>query len=393
MLGARKTLYVALACMLGATVTLTGCNKEQKAGAMQQMPPTVVTVVTMKPQPIEITTRLTGRTNAYYTSEIRPQVSGVLLKRYFQEGQMVKAGEPLYLIDPAPYEAQLKTAQATLATAKANLTKAAADAKRSSELLKVQAVSKQSDDAMQAAYLSAKAAVKSGEAAVKTAQINLTYTKVESPITGTVSRSEFTEGALLQAYQTNALTTVTQMDPMYVDVTQTAEDLLRFKREIAAGTLKTDKDGAATVRISFGDNTEYELPGKLTFTGAIVDESTGTVHLRAVIPNPKGELLPGMFVRATVVEGQRPEGFLVPMQSVMRDSRSRPYVYVIDADNKVTQRYITINQTIGTSWVVDSGIKAGDKVMFSGFQHTRPGATVKTQELDPQTLADAKPLF
>ncbi len=395
----RNSLYVALSCALGAALLMTGCQQEANssgAGApavAQQMPPAQVKVVTVKPAPTPIQTELSGRTSAYYVADVRPQVNGILQKRLFTEGQEVKAGEPLYQIDPAEYEAQLKSAQATLAQARATLSQASADAKRSSELLKVKAVSKQSDDAAQAAYKTAVAAVKAGEAAVTTAKINLDYTKVRSPISGRVSRSEFTEGALLTAYQATALTNVQQLDPIYVDVTQTADDLLRFRREIADGTLKTNADGSADVTLTLSDGTVYPQKGKLTFTGAEVEESTGSVKLRAVFPNPERMLLPGMYVRALLLEGTRPEGILVHMQSVMRDARGNPYVYVVNADNKVEVREIKTEQTIGTYWLVNSGLKAGDRVMFEGFQSTAPGRTVNPTELDPKTIPEGKPLF
>ena len=221
------------------------------------MPPQEVVVVTAKAEPLHIATVLTGRTNSYTVAEVRPQVNGILQKRLFKEGQEVKAGDPLYQIDPAIYEAQLKSSEASLAQARAQLTQASADAKRSRELVKTNAVSKQSDDAAQAAMKTAQAAVKAAEAAVLTAKINLDYTKVRSPISGRVSRSEFTEGALLSAYQTTALTTVQQLDPIYVDVTQTADDMLRIQREIAAGTLKTDTQGAAEVELILSDGSKY----------------------------------------------------------------------------------------------------------------------------------------
>ena len=235
MLFTQKSIHAAAVLAIGAAALATGAvipaaQAAEGAAQAQGRPPVEVVVVTVKPEAVQIDSVLTGRTSAYNVSEIRPQVNGILQKRLFTEGQEVKAGDQLYQIDPALYDAQLKTAQATLAQARASLTKAVADAKRSSELVKVKAVSKQSDDAAQAALRTAQASVKSGEAAVLTAQINVDYTKVRSPISGRVSRSEFTEGALLSAYQSQALTTVQQLDPIYVDVTQTAEDLLRMQR-------------------------------------------------------------------------------------------------------------------------------------------------------------------
>ncbi len=392
----RKTLYVALVCAVSATAALTGCKEQGAAGtaaAAREMPPTEVKVVTAKAQPIEIETVLTGRTNAYYVAEVRPQVNGILKKRLFTEGQEVKAGDQLYQIDPAEYEAALKSAEASLAQARATLVQAQADAKRSKALLKVNAVSKQADDAAQAALKTAQASVKAGEAAVVSAKINLDYTKVRSPISGRIARSEFTEGALLSAYQTAALTNVQQLDPIYVDVTQTAEELLRYKREIEQGTLKVNPDGSAPVKLTFADGTTYAQEGKLTFTDVQVDETTGSVRLRAVFPNPNQDLLPGMYVRAKLTEGTRPDGILLHMQSVMRDTRGNAYVYIVTPDNKVEQRMVSVSQTIGTYWLVDSGVKAGERVMYEGFQRTKPGATVNAKEFDPKTLPEPKPIF
>lgn len=397
MLLQQKMLTVALIGALGATLMLTGCKNEgaaQGAGAApRQMPPAVVKVITVKASDHAIDSVLTGRTSAYYVAEVRPQVSGILQKRLFKEGAEVKAGEALYQIDPATYEANLKSAEATLAQARASLVKARADAVRSAELVKVKAVSEQSDDAAQAALKSAEAAVQAGEAAVLTAKINLDYTKVRSPISGRVSRSEVTEGALLSGYQAQTLTTVQQLDPIYVDVTQTAEDMLRLRRELASGALKGDKDGNASVTLMLPDGTTYAETGKLTFTDAQVEESTGSVKLRAVFPNPKRELLPGMYVRATLVEGVRPESIVVNMQCVMRDTKGNAYVYVVTPENKIERRDITVSRTTGTQWLVDSGLKEGERVVFEGFQRTAPGAVVNAQEWDPASLPEGKPLF
>lgn len=402
MLLTKKSLSAAVALALGAAVLATGGDMNAVIGAAQaadapaaaQAAPAVeVVVATVKAQDVRIDTQLTGRTTAYNVSDVRPQVNGILQKRLFTEGQEVKAGDPLYQIDPAIYEAQLKSAEASLAQARATLTQASADARRSRELVKTNAVSKQADDAAQAALKTAQAAVKSAEAAVLTARINLDYTKVRSPIDGRVARSEFTEGALLTAYQASKLTTVQQLDPIYVDVTQTADDLMRIRREIAAGVMKTDEAGAAAVDLILSDGTKYGQQGKLTFTDVQVEETTGAVKLRAVFPNPNRELLPGMFVRATLSEGILPGGVIVHMQSVMRDMRGQAYVYVVDAENKVEQRFIKVDRTQGTYWVVSDGLKAGDRVMYEGFQRVRPGAVVNAKELDEKSIPQGKPLF
>lgn len=395
MLLPRKMMVAALACALGATTMLSGCKEDaaQGAGAARQMPPAQVKVMTLAGQDFALSTELNGRTSAYHVAEVRPQVNGILQKRLFEEGSEVKAGQALYQIDPATYEANLQSAQATLTQAEADLVRAKADAKRSAELVKVNAVSKQSDDSAQAALKTAQAAVLSARAAVTTAKINLDYTKVRSPISGRVSRSEFTEGALLSGYQTQQLTTVQQLDPIYVDVTQTAEDLMRIKRDIASGVLKTDKEGNAPVTLKMADGSVYQHAGKLTFTDAQVEESTGMVKLRAVFPNPERDLLPGMYVRATLAEGIRPDAVVLHMQCVMRDERGNAYVYVVTPENKVERRNVTVTRTEGTKWLVDSGLKSGERVIFEGFQRTAPGATVEPVEVQESDLPAANPLF
>ena len=398
MLSTRKTITRALMCALASTTALTGCKdgaQQGQAAAQRQMPPTEVTYVTAKTSDQALETTLTGRTSAYYEAEVRPQVNGVLVKKLFKDGSEVKAGQQLYQIDDAPYVAALKSAEASLAQAQANLVKARADAKRSAELVKINAVSKQSDDAAQAALKAAVANQKAAEAAVTTAKVNLQYTKVLSPISGRISRSEFTEGALMSAYQAAPLTRVQQLDPIYVDVSQKADDLMRIQREIASGVLKSGDKETARVKLIFDDGTVYAHEGELTFTDVTVNESTGMVNLRAVFPNPDKALLPGLYVRAAIVEGVRPDSILIPMQSVIRDAKGDATVYVIDGENKVAVRKIVANRTVGTNWLVESGLKAGDRVLFEGFQRIRAGATVSPKEADASKMLDktGKPLY
>lgn len=392
----RKTTLAAMLCPLAAALLLTGCGDKgaasSQAGAKPR--PTEVTYVEAKAGENLVATELSGRTNAYYEAEIRPQVNGILQKRLFTEGADVKAGQQLYQIDPSTYEASLKSAQASLAEAQATLVRARADAKRSSALVKINAVSKQSDDSAQAALKSAEAAVKSAEAAVSTARINLQYTKVLSPISGRVGRSDFTAGALMTAYQSTPLTTVQQLDPIYVDVTQTAEEVLRYKREIAAGTMKTDAEGNARVTLKLSDGTPYPHEGKLTFKDVTADESTGTVKLRAVFPNPERDLLPGLFVRATINEGLLPNTFRISQQCVRFDVRGNPYVFVIDKDSKIASKNVKTVRSDGTSWVI-TGLADGDRVVFEGFQRVAVGQQVSAKKADnADNLAEnGKPLF
>lgn len=398
MLSTRKTLTIALMCALASTTMMTGCKEDAaqgQAAAQVQMPPTEVMFVTAKTGDQTLETVLSGRISAYYEAEVRPQVNGILQKKLFKDGAEVKAGEQLYQIDDAPYLAAVKSAEAAVAQAQATLAKASADAKRSAELLKVKAVSKQSDDAAQAALKSARAGLKASQAQLANAKINLTYTKVLSPISGRISRSEFTEGALMNAYQAQPLTRVQQLDPIYVDVTQTADDLMRIRRDIASGALKTDKDGNARVVLKYDDGTTFEHEGRLTFTDVTVNETTGTVNLRAVFPNPDKVLLPGLYVRAQLIEGIRPDSIVLPMQCVMRDAKGDATVYVIGEGNKIEVRPVVATRTIGTNWLIDSGLKNGERIVFQGFQRIHPGAVVAPKEMDmSKSIAQTgKPLY
>lgn len=356
------------------------------------MPPQEVLTVVVQTKDLTVNTVLNGRTSAYYEAEVRPQVSGILQKRLFKEGSEVKAGEVLYQIDPKPYEVAVKSAEASLAQADAVLTKAKADAKRASELVKVNAISIQDNDAVQAQLKTAYAQQAAARAALENARINLGYTKVESPISGRISRSEFTEGALLQAYQPLKLTSVQQLDPIYVDVTQSADDMSRIRNEIKSGALTADEQGNARVTLKFADGTVYPFEGKLAFTDAQVEESTGSVKLRAIFPNPDRELLPGMYVRAGLIEGVRPQGIAISMQCVMRDAKGNAYVYVVAPDNKVEKRDVVATRTSGTDWIVSSGLKAGERVVFEGFQRIKPGSQVVAKDVDPSAIK-ANPVF
>ncbi len=350
--------YAALAMSVVAAISLAGC-KEQ-AAAVQSGPQEVGVVMVETSSPI-ITTELSGRTSAYQVAEVRPQISGIIQKRIFTEGQMVKEGEQLYQIDPALYEAAYEEAVANYELARAN-------ARRSAQLVKVNAVSKQDNDAAQAQ-------MKTARAAMKTAKTNLDYTKVQSPISGRVGRSEVTPGALVNAYQT-FMTTVQQLDPIYVDVRQTSSEMLRLKHEIAAGKVKANKDGAMEVTLLMEDGSVYPQKGKLTFTGEEVDEGTGMVNLRAIFPNPDGDLLPGMFVRARLEEGARPDSVVISQRCVMRDPKGQAYVYVVTPENTIEQRNVTANRVIGNNWLIESGLKAGEKVVIDGIGKVRIGAKV-----------------
>lgn len=373
-----RTTNVLMVAGLAATA-LTGCldkgGNQQQAAAAPQAVQVVVQQVELSDAVIR--TEAPGRATAYQVAEVRPQVSGILQKRLFEEGAMVKEGQSLYRIDPALYKAQVASAKAALLQAQANLASTKADAKRSAELVKINAVSQSANDQAQAAYKVAVANVEAAKASLDTARINLEYTEVKSPISGRVSLSEVTPGALVTANQTNRLTVVQQLDPIYVDVTQSVNELSKLREQAASGLLKVNKDGTADVQLVLDNDKIYEHLGRLTFKDALVDESTGTVRVRAVFDNPDGDLLPGMFVRARLIDGVRENVVKIDQRATMRRTTGDPYVYVVNAENKVESRDIQLGGTEGTQWIVNAGLKEGDKVIVEGLQRVRPGALVQ----------------
>ena len=339
-----------------------------------------VNVVTVEPHPVQVQEQISGRTVSYRIAEVRPQVNGVLQKRLFTEGQMVKAGQPLYQIDASTYNANVQSAKASLAQAEAALALARANAARSATLVKENAVSKQADDTAQAQVRTDEAAVKAARAVLTNAQINVQYTYVRAPISGRVSISEVTPGALMTAYQAQRMTVIHQLDPIYVDVQRTSAELLKLREELASGRLKKLSDGSTPVKIMLEDGTVYPITGKLTFQGVSVGTDTGTVTLRAEFPNPKGTLLPGMYVRAVLPSGDIPQAITLNQHAVMRDMRGDPYVFVVNKDNKVEQRAIKTGAAIGDQWLVNSGLNPGDRVIVEGIGKVRPGALVAPSE-------------
>ncbi|EAR9629880.1 multidrug efflux RND transporter periplasmic adaptor subunit AcrA [Salmonella enterica] len=369
---------MAVVLMLSGSLALTGCDDKQDQQGGQQMPE--VGVVTLKTEPLQITTELPGRTVAYRIAEVRPQVSGIILKRNFVEGSDIEAGVSLYQIDPATYQATYDSAKGDLAKAQAAANIAELTVKRYQKLLGTQYISKQEYDQALADAQQATAAVVAAKAAVETARINLAYTKVTSPISGRIGKSSVTEGALVQNGQASALATVQQLDPIYVDVTQSSNDFLRLKQELANGSLKQE-NGKAKVDLVTSDGIKFPQSGTLEFSDVTVDQTTGSITLRAIFPNPDHTLLPGMFVRARLQEGTKPAALLVPQQGVTRTPRGDATVLVVGADNKVETRQIVASQAIGDKWLVTDGLKAGDRVVVSGLQKVRPGAQVKVQEI------------
>ncbi|HAF4272053.1 TPA: multidrug efflux RND transporter periplasmic adaptor subunit AcrA [Salmonella enterica] len=374
----RGLTPLAVVLMLSGSLALTGCDDKQDQQGGQQMPE--VGVVTLKTEPLQITTELPGRTVAYRIAEVRPQVSGIILKRNFVEGSDIEAGVSLYQIDPATYQATYDRAKGDLAKAQAAANIAELTVKRYQKLLGTQYISKQEYDQALADAQQATAAVVAAKAAVETARINLAYTKVTSPISGRIGKSSVTEGALVQNGQASALATVQQLDPIYVDVTQSSNDFLRLKQELANGSLKQE-NGKAKVDLVTSDGIKFPQSGTLEFSDVTVDQTTGSITLRAIFPNPDHTLLPGMFVRARLQEGTKPTALLVPQQGVTRTPRGDATVLVVGADNKVETRQIVASQAIGDKWLVTDGLKAGDRVVVSGLQKVRPGAQVKVQEI------------
>ena len=370
---------LAAVLMLSGSFVLTGCDDNKSQQAAQQQPPEVG-VVTIKNEPLKITTELPGRTSAYRVAEVRPQVSGIILKRNFVEGSDIKAGESLYQIDPATYQASYQSAQGDLAQAEANARIAQLTVKRYKPLLGTKYISQQDYDTAVATAAQNDAAVQAAKANVETARINLAYTKVTSPISGRIGKSAVTEGALVQSAQTTALATVQQLDPMYVDVTQSSDEFMRLRADLESGKLKQN-DGKANVTLMMQNGNEYSQPGTLEFSDVTVDETTGSITLRAIFPNPDHRLLPGMFVRARLEAGTNPNAILVPQQGVTRNPTGQATAMVVGADNKVEVRSITTSQAIGDKWLVTAGLKPGERVITVGLQRAKAGAQVTPQEV------------
>ncbi|WP_418848276.1 efflux RND transporter periplasmic adaptor subunit [Parasutterella sp.] len=369
----------ALCVAAGFAVSmLGGCDSQKSAGApggaaAQRAPQ--VSVTEIQPTELDMTTTLQGRTAPYLVADVRPQVAGILQKRLFKEGSEVKEGQALYQIDPAVYEAAVASAKAELQRAQAVLYQTRLTANRYAQLVKTNAISKQNNDDAQAAYKQAQAAVAAAEAGLKNAQINLDYTTVRSPISGRIGRSLVTPGALLSAHQAQNMAVVQTLDPIYVDVTQSSKEILSLKKDIAAGKLKT-KGGAIPVTLIMEDGTKYPQTGELTLSEVSVDPGTGTITLRAEFPNPENILLPGMFVRTELPQGTMEKALLVPQRTVMRETNGTPYVYVVE-DGKIAIRRLVTHRTQGQNWIVEEGLKPGEKVVIEGLQRIRPGVPVQ----------------
>jgi membrane fusion protein, multidrug efflux system len=366
-----------------AFVALTGCGKKpggSAGGAPGGMPPQEVAVVTLASQRAEIVTELPGRTAACRIAEVRPQVSGIILKRMFTEGAEVKLGEQLYQINPATYQTAYDSAKAAVAKAEAAKNVAELLLNRRQKLATSKVISQQDYDDSFAVLRQAEADISARNAALEEARINLEYTKVLSPISGFIGRSAVTEGALVTSGQAGALATVQQLDPIYVDITQSSGQLLRLRRDLASGQLKNSPGNGASTRLVFEDGTQYPEPGMLQFSEVSVDPGTDSVTLRAVFPNPRRELLPGMFVRAIVSEGVSEQAILAPQKGVTRNVRGEPIAFVVGEGNKVELRVLKTDRAIGDKWLVTDGLKAGDRLIVEGLQKIGPGAGVRPVE-------------
>jgi len=374
-------IIITLAVLVAGLMS-SGCGKSGQGSGPPGGGAPEVSVATVQPERVPISTELPGRTSAFLVAEVRPQVNGIIKKRLFVEGSDVLAGDVLYQIDPAVYEAAYASAGAGLSRAEANVTSIRARMERYKELVAINAVSRQDYDDAVAALKQAEAEVEVNKAAVETARINLAYTRVTAPITGRIGKSNVTVGALATASQGSPFTTIQQLDPIYVDVTQSSANLLQLERNIAAGRIKDGGPTQARVRLLLEDGTPYPMEGSLKFSDVTVDPSTGSFILRVVVPNPKHTLLPGMYVRALVREGIVDRAILAPQQGVSRDLKGNPVALIVDGSNKVQQRMITVDRAIGDKWLVSSGLAPGDRVIVEGVQKVRPGASVKVIPFD-----------
>lgn len=382
-----------------AFLLLAGFKQTDAASAASAAPaqPREIGVVTLKAERAVFQTELPGRTVAPVIAEIRPQVGGILQKRLFTEGSQVKERQPLYQLDPAPFQAAFASAQASVRRAESTLATARTVARRNTELVKIDAISQQVNDESQAAVQQGEAELAVARAAEQTARINLGYTRINSPIAGWVELSAVTPGALVTANQAMALTTVQQRDPVHVHVSQSSSELLRLKRELASGRLQRGNRDEARIRLLLEDGSPYPHDGVLTFSGVTVDAGTGSVTLRAVLPNPEGLLMPGMYVRAVLQEGVDEAALLVPQQAVTRAADGSASALVVDGDGKLAKRPLVVGRAVGNRWQVLEGLAAGDRVMVEGMQRAKVGDTVKGVEVpaanatSPGPVASAAP--
>jgi membrane fusion protein, multidrug efflux system len=375
--GQTNRLMTTISVLVVVLIAMVGCGRSKEGSGQPKVSVPEVAVVVVQAERVTITAELPGRTSAYLVAEVRPEVSGIIQKRLFTEGDDVKAGDILYQIDPAAYQAVYDNARAALARAEANLPPIRSRVERYKELVAIKAVSQQDYDDAAATVKQGEAEVEVAKAAVETARINLAHTRITAPISGRTGKSEVTVGALATAYQGPALTTIQQLDPIYVDATQSSVNLLQLNRKIAAGRIKGGGPDQARAKLLLEDGTPYPSEGVLKFSDVTVDSTTGSFVLRMVFPNPRHTLLPGMYVRALVQEGVVEDAILAPQQAVSRDPKGNATALIVDGSEKVQQRMITVDRTIGDKWLVSSGLKPGDRVIVEGIQKVRPGSSVK----------------
>ena len=382
-----RTPYRLLALSLAIALTVSACG-----GGEQEVPqggPGQVTVATLKAEQVGLTRELPGRTNAFLVAEVRPQVNGIVAKRLFTEGGLVTAGQPLYQLDDASYRAQANSARAQLARAEATANAARLSAKRIGELAKVEAVSTQDNENAIAALKQAEADVGAARASLDAANVTLGYARITAPISGRIGKSSVTQGALVSVGQAEALATVQQLNPIYVDLTQSASELLQLRRELASGRLQDNQTLPVTILLD--DGTEFDHKGTLEFSEVSVDPTTGSYALRVKVENPDQVLMPGMYVRAQVGSGVRDNAILVPMQGIARDPKGDTSAMVVGKDDKVEVRQVKVSRSLGDKWLVEDGLKAGDKVIVEGLQKIQPGMPVQATEMGaaPATPAAA----
>lgn len=381
----RSILRPALLSLLvAAALAACGGQPPQQGGGPGQ-----VTVVTLKAGPVTLTRELAGRATGYQVAEVRPQVSGIVARRLFTEGSVVKQGQPLYQLDDAAYRAQANSARAQLARAEASANAARLAARRSSELVKSRVISVQDDENAQAAWKQAEADVGAARAALDAANVTLGYARITAPISGQIGKSSVTQGALVTANQAEPLATIQQLDPMYVDLAQSSAELLALRREVAAGTLERSEGVPVTLLLE--DGSRYAQQGRLQFADVTVDPGTGSYALRVLVPNPDGLLLPGMYVRAQVDMGQRPQGILAPQQAITRDPKGQAIAMVVNAEDVVEARVLGASRTLGDQWLVDEGLRAGERVIVEGLQKVRPGMQVRVVEAATSSSQPAAP--
>ena len=385
--------------ILVAALALAGCGRPQGAGGPPPSGPATVTVVTVEPQQVMVATELPGTASAFLVAEVRPQVNGLIVKRLFTEGADVRAGQDLYQIDPAPFQAALDNARAALGRSEASLPALRSRVNRFKEALADKAVSQQDFDDAEAALRQAEADGQYWKAMVETARIHLEYARIVAPISGRIGRSTVTDGAIVTAYQPAPLATIQQMDPIYVDVRQSTTKLLGLRRRLEEKRIRREGANADRVQLILGDGTPYPLEGTIQFQDVSVDATTGSVILRMVFPNPDGILVPGMFVRAVVKEGLNEKAILIPQQAVARDPKGNPLAWIVNAAGKAEQRRLAVERAIGDQWLVSSGLAPGDRVIVEGVQKVRPGAEVRavpfegggTEGAEPSTAAAPAP--